>query len=67
LNLRNQPAHYVDLDHAEHGPHSLHRSSTVLPSTVATMQPQQSTPADSWATMGIMPVNALLASRPMHK
>jgi hypothetical protein len=45
----------------------LHRSSTVLPSTAAMMQPQQSTPADSCATMGIMPVSASLASRPTLK
>jgi hypothetical protein len=40
-------------------PHSLNCSSTVLSSTAAMMQPQQSTPLiDSCATMGIWPVGS---------
>jgi hypothetical protein len=56
-----QAAQYVDVDHADHAPHLLHRSSTLLPSTAAIMHPQQSTPADSCATMGIMPASSSLA------
>ena len=46
-------------------PHSLQRSSTLVPSTAAMMQPQHSTPAVSWGTMGIRLVRSWLRSASM--
>ena len=40
----SSPAHDGDLNVADHGSASLHRSSTLPPSTIAMMQPQQSRP-----------------------
>jgi hypothetical protein len=45
--------------------HSLQRSSTLLPSTAAMMQPQHSTPAVSCGTMGIRLVRSWLRSASM--